>query len=126
MQQHNSINKDAMAIQTTSCIHTNKIYHLRQFWMLATAARVHQMTKVCHHCIPLYLFIGSKKTAVLQCLQSLLRISASWSMIIVLQFSNLGLSACTHCRHKQHQAQRTEQYFRIKGVNCVLLHDHKR
>ena len=94
--------------------------------MLATAARVHQMTKVCHHCIPLYLFIGSKNTAVLQCLQSLLRISASWSMIIVLQFSNPGSQCLYILTVDINSIRRTEQYFRIKGVNCELLHDHKR
>ena len=71
--------------------------------MRATAAGVHQMTKVCHHCIPLYLFIGSKNTAVLQS-----AVPAAHQRIlvhdkIVLQFSNLVITAYTHCRH--HQAQ---------------------
>ena len=61
--------------------------------MRATAAGVHQMTKVCHHCIPLYLFIGSKNTAV----QS--AVPAAHQRILVhdncLQFSNLVITAPT-------------------------------
>ena len=83
--------------------------------MRATAARVHQMTKVCHHCIPLYLFIGSKNTAVLQ---YLLRISASWSMIIVLQFSNLVITAPTVDIIKSNNVLESRQ-------RCELLHNPK-